>query len=535
MSAQDNPPKSPTMAQRAAGEKRGRRVSALVLLLVIAPIAWFAYGAWFGEEPTEQYILAAIERGDVEDAVTATGTLQPRDYVDVGTQVSGQLKIVHVKIGEHVKQGQLLAQIDPTVLQSRVDSGNAQLQNQQAQLADKRAQLALAELQLRRQRNMMKEEATTTEALQEADANVQSLKAQIAAVQAQMKQTGATLRGDTANLGYTKIYAPMSGTVVTQIAKQGQTLNASQQAPVIVRIADLSTMTVQTQVSEADVSRLRLGMKAYFTTLGGQGKRWHGKLRQINPTPATQNNVVLYDALFDVPNRDGALMTQMTAQVFFIIGEAKDTIVAPVGALSPMPKVEKTAAEKAADAQKAAEENAAAEKAAEAERLAADKAEAERIAAEKVAADKVAAETVVAETAGAGKGKRGKGGKRSGEKGAREKSAVEKSVEQKVAEDKVVGEKTESAPQTESKPRDKREGRGVRSGGTAMVKVVKPDGKIEERQVKIGVMNRVYAQITEGLEVGEQVVAGIKQPEDIERLPIGTNRDPNAVGMRPRL
>jgi membrane fusion protein, macrolide-specific efflux system len=125
----------------------------------------------------------------------------------------------------------------------------------------------------------------------------------------------------------------MAGTVVTQAAKEGQTLNANQQAPIVMRIADLSTMTVVTQVSEADVSRLRPGMGVYFTTLGDQRKRWYGTLRQIYPTPEVVNNVVLYDALFDVPNPDGMLMTQMTTQVFFVVAEAKDAVLVPLGAL----------------------------------------------------------------------------------------------------------------------------------------------------------------------------------------------------------
>jgi membrane fusion protein, macrolide-specific efflux system len=127
----------------------------------------------------------------------------------------------------------------------------------------------------------------------------------------------------------------MSGTVVSQSAKQGQTLNANQQAPIIVRIADLSIMTVDAQVSEADVSRLRLGMEVYFTTLGAQERRWYGKLRQINPTPQVVNNVVLYDALFDVPNPNQELMTQMTAQVFFVVTNVKDVVLVPVAALRP--------------------------------------------------------------------------------------------------------------------------------------------------------------------------------------------------------
>jgi len=323
----------------AAPKARPTRRIALIIgaVVLLAGAAYFAYSQWFvGTRPADRYTTAVVTRGDIEDTVTATGTLQPRDYVDVGTQVSGQLKVVHVEIGSKVKQGDLLAEIDPTVYRSRVDANRAQLQNQEAQLADRQAQLQLAQQQLRRQQNLMKEQATTEEALQTAEAAVRSYTAQIAALKAQMQQTQSELRGNEANLGYTKIYAPMAGTVVSQTAKQGQTLNANQQAPIILRIADLSTMTVQTQVSEADVPKLRLGMDAYFTTLGGGGQRWHGTLRQVLPTPTVTNNVVLYDALFDVPNPDQKLMTQMTAQVFFVRASAKDVVIVPVSALQLM-------------------------------------------------------------------------------------------------------------------------------------------------------------------------------------------------------
>ena len=292
--------------------------------------AWTARAATAG-----QYTVATAQRGDFEDTVTATGILQPREYVDVGTQVSGQLKKLHVEIGSRVKAGQLIAEIDPTVYLSRVEANQAQLRTQQAQLQDRQAQLALAEQQHQRQVNLTRENATTQDALQTAEATLGSAKAQIDVLKAQIEQTQSTLRGDQASLSYTKIYAPMSGTVVAQSAKQGQTLNANQQAPIVVRIADLSTMTVQSQVSEADVSSLRPGMRVYFTTLGDGAKRWYGTLRQINPTPETVNNVVLYDALFDVANSGGVLMTQMTAQVFFVTTEAKNAVLVPVGALRP--------------------------------------------------------------------------------------------------------------------------------------------------------------------------------------------------------
>jgi len=311
--------------------------NALLCLAAVAALGSGAYGAWRAWAlPADRGQLpasASVQRAHLEDTVSATGTLQPRDYVDVGTQVSGQVKTLHVAIGDVVKKGDLLAEIDPAVYLAKVDADQAQLANLQAQLAERQAQSKLAEQKAQRQANMMREQATSAEAVQTAQAELESAKAQIDAIRAQIQQTRSSLRGDQANLGYTKIYAPMAGTVVTQAAKEGQTLNANQSAPIVLRIADLSIMTVQSQVSEADVSRLRPGMPVYFTTLGEQRKRWYGTLRQINPTPTVTNNVVLYDALFEVPNPDGALMTQMTTQVFFVVAEAKDALVVPVSAL----------------------------------------------------------------------------------------------------------------------------------------------------------------------------------------------------------
>ena len=408
--------------RRFLPRRRWTRAVAVSALLAVAAGGVYGARALTGrDDAARNYTGAAVQRGDLEDTVTATGILQPRDYVDVGTLVSGQLKALHVEIGSPVKAGQLIAEIDPTVYGSRVDADEAQLRTQQAQLQDKQAQLALAEQQHERQVNLMKENATTQEQLQTAEAALRSATAQIGVLKAQIEQTQSTLRGDQANLSYTKIYAPMSGTVVAQSAKQGQTLNANQQAPVVVRIADLSTMTVQSQVSEADVSSLRPGMRVYFTTLGDASKRWYGTLRQINPTPETVNSVVLYDALFDVKNPDGALMTQMTAQVFFVTAEARDAVLVPVGALRP---------------------------------------------------------------AGSGSRDRGSAGRDGG--GA-------------------------AAPRAQASTGDAGASVDVRArfaNRPAVVRVTKAGGEIEARDVRVGVVSRVSAQILSGLEPGEQIVVG---------------------------
>lgn len=330
------------MLQDQASPPKKNRTPRRLWPLWLAIVATGATAAWFGwtrylapVDPLSAFQLTAVSRGDIEDLVTATGTLQPRDYVDVGAQVSGQLKQIHVQVGDKVAQGALLAEIEATVLQSKVDATRASLRNLRAQLRDREASLELARIQQRRQKNLMRLDATTEEEMQKADAALRSAEAQIDALKAQIDQTDSNLRADAANLEFTRIEAPMSGTVVSISARQGQTLNTNQQAPTILRIADLNTMTVQTQVSEADVTRLRPGMSAYFTTLGGRGQRWSGELAKIEPTPTVTNNVVLYNALFDVPNPDGQLMTQMTAQVFFVANAARDVLIMPMSAINP--------------------------------------------------------------------------------------------------------------------------------------------------------------------------------------------------------
>src|SRR5882672_24889 len=313
------------------------RASAILLLLGLIALGGGYYWYTASSNTAGKPVVVAATRADLEDVITAVGNLQPLTSVDVGAQVSGQLDTLHVQIGDDVQKGQLLAEIDSSVMAAKVDAGNAQLQNYQAQLAEKQSQLALAQLQADRQTRLLKDNATSQDAFDSAAAASKSAAAQVKSVQAQIQQSESSLKADKATLSYSKIYAPMTGTVSAIPAKQGQTLNANQSAPLILTIADLSTMTVFTQVSEADVPKLRLGMDAYFTTLGNGNNRHTGKLRQILPTPTVTNNVVLYTALFDVANPNKQLMTQMTAQVFFVRAAAQNAVIVPVAALRYTP------------------------------------------------------------------------------------------------------------------------------------------------------------------------------------------------------
>jgi macrolide-specific efflux system membrane fusion protein len=333
------PGAAPARDEPADGKRRPtglsrRRIAALALIPLLALAA---AGAWIRfhpkADPASRWLTATVNQGDIEDTVTALGNLQPVTFVDVGAQVSGQLTKIYVTVGQKVSKGDLLAEIDPTLAEAKVNADSAALANLQAQLVDRRAQLDLSRKQFARQQNLMKDNATSEDALQVAATAVKSNTALIAALEAQAKEAQSTLSADQTSLGYTKIYAPMTGTVVLLAAQQGQTLNATQATPVILRIANLATMTVWTQVSEADVPRLKIGMPAYFTTLGDQGHKWRGKLLQILPNPEVVNNVVLYPALFQVANPDGRLMSQMSAQVFFVVAAVKNAVTVPVAAL----------------------------------------------------------------------------------------------------------------------------------------------------------------------------------------------------------
>ncbi len=321
-------------AARLPRPKNRRWLASLVLIGVLtAAFGWFFFGS--DGEDTAAYRTQPVIKGDLEKTVTALAQVRPKTFVDVGTQVSGQLRKVEAEIGDTVKQGQLLAQIDPTVYQTRVLAGRAKIENLKAQLDQARAQLVLDLAREDRARQLYSTNATSKDAFELATANLKINEGKIASFEAQIKEMEATLAGDEANLNYTKIYAPQAGTVVDQIAFEGQTLNANQTAPIIVRIADLDVMTVWAQVAEADVPRITVGMPVYFTTLGTPDRRYTATVRQVLPTPQTVNDVILYNVLIDVPNTGRELMTNMTAQVFFVLGSVKDALLVPVAALRP--------------------------------------------------------------------------------------------------------------------------------------------------------------------------------------------------------
>jgi membrane fusion protein, macrolide-specific efflux system len=301
----------------------------IALLAVIACV--FGYHLVFGKTKPV-YVTATVDRGDIENTVVAAGIIQPITYVDVGAQTSGKLKSLKVSRGDKVQKDQLLAEIDPILAQTALTAANATLENMTSQRSLKEAQLELAELQWNRNKELFAQKVIAASDRDISKANFDVASADAASLTAQVKQATAAVRTAQANLGYTKITAPIAGEIVSITTLEGQTINANQQAPNILRIANLDTVTIWSQVSEADISRIKLGQNVYFTVLG-ESRRWNGTIRQILPTPELINNVVFYDVLFDIPNPGRELDIQMTAQVFIILAQAKNVLLIPTAVI----------------------------------------------------------------------------------------------------------------------------------------------------------------------------------------------------------
>lgn len=312
------------------------------LAVAILAAAILGYFLFSDHEKAPDYQTAEVTRGDIEVTISASGKIQPKNYVDVGAQVSGQLKAFFYEVGDKVEEGDLLAQIDETLAATKVEADRAQLKELQASYAQQQATLELAKANAARADMLHKADAISEAEHQAAIADRKIATARLDQLTAQIERQNSTLEADLATLEFTKIYAPMSGTIVSQSAVVGQTLNANQTTPTILRIADLSIMTVEADVSEADVLRVDKGQDAYFTTLGGGGK-WTTAVRQVLPQPEVLNDVVLYKVLLDVENKEEKLKPEMTAQVFFITGAAKDVVLAPAAAMRDTERRARTA------------------------------------------------------------------------------------------------------------------------------------------------------------------------------------------------
>lgn len=300
--------------------------------------AALAAGGWYFTRSEDSAVTApptvAVDRGTVEQTVLATGAVEAMKLVSVGAQVSGRIEKLTVDVGDHVETGDLIAQIDSLDQQNAVARTEAALAQVDAQIAAKQASLDEAEITLARTRRLADKDFATTEALDSAEANQKLVKAELAALQAARRMAEVELAATRLDLERTRITAPSSGTVVAVVTNEGQTVVSAQQAPVIVKIAELNRVVIKADVSEADVVKVAPGQAARFTLLGAPDRPFDATVASIEPAPASiedsdeidSDKAIYYRARFEVDNPEGLMRIGMTAEVTISIARADNVL-----------------------------------------------------------------------------------------------------------------------------------------------------------------------------------------------------------------
>ncbi|MCW2066874.1 UNVERIFIED_ORG: macrolide-specific efflux system membrane fusion protein [Stenotrophomonas maltophilia] len=322
------------------------------LLIIAGAVLCTAIAArlWLRPAPPPPMQLAPVVRGNIEQVVEATGTLKPSRLVSVGAQVSGRIETLHVKLGDKVKAGDPIADIDSRTQRNALLSAQAAQRTARANRDALATDLRQYELTLRRQQQLLASQLVARADFDAAKAKVDATREQITALDGEIVQRQTDVDIAQTNLEYTRITAPTDGTVLAVVARQGQTVNAVQSAPTIVMLGNQDVMTVYAEISEADVVHTTVGQEAFFTILGDAGRRYSSTLRDIAPAPESITNedtsslaspalsggsrtAMYYNGQFDVDNTDGRLRSYMTAQVRIVLGRAHNVLTIPSAAL----------------------------------------------------------------------------------------------------------------------------------------------------------------------------------------------------------
>ena len=321
-----------------------RRAKALPILLIVIVVA--AAGAWFalsGKQDKVDYITETARVADIRKVVNATGEVGAVQLVSVGAQASGQIEKLYVSVGQQVRKGDPIADIDSTTQRNDLDINKAKLDTYQAQLAAKQVALKVAQTQYNREAQLRKTNSTSRESLEDAENALATAKAAVAELESQIRQAQIAVNTAETNLGYTKISAPLDGTVVAVPVEEGQTVNANQTTPTIVQIADLSHMEIKIEIAEGDITQVKPGMTVHYTILAEPGATRRAVLDSIDPGLTTlsdgtydtssgsssSDSAVYYYAKAVVPNPDGALRIGMTTQNVIVVESADQVTAVP--------------------------------------------------------------------------------------------------------------------------------------------------------------------------------------------------------------
>lgn len=316
--------------------KHKRYIVYALIVLVAGFWIWRVYGA----EEQVSYITDMVERHDIEKVVNAAGEVRASELVTVGAQVSGKIEKLYVSVGQEVKKGDLIAEIDSTTQQNEVDINKAQLKSYQAQLEAAETSLKIAEKQYKRAQTLKKQNAVSEEDLEDAEDVYKTAKSAVTQLESSIKETEISLSTAETNLGYTRITAPLDGTVVSVPVKVGQTINAAMDTPTIVQVADLSQMEILIEISEGDIVNIKPGVKVTYAILADLDNVQETTLKSIDPGLTLLTNgeytevvgddeAIYYYGRLVVPNKDGRLRIGMTTQNVIYVEDAEDVLVIP--------------------------------------------------------------------------------------------------------------------------------------------------------------------------------------------------------------
>lgn len=299
---------------------------------------------FFGNDDNITYITEKVQRQNIQKVVNAAGEVRAIQLVTVGAQVSGKIETLYVTVGQVVKKGDLIAEIDSTTQQNEVDINKAKLNSYEAQLAAAKVSLKIAEKKYKRTQALRKQNAASAEDLEDAEDAYETAKSKVTELDSTIKETEISLSTAETNLGYTKITAPLDGTIVSVPVKQGQTINAAMDTPTIVQIADLSQMEILIEISEGDISNIKPGVKVTYSILGDLNNIYETTLKSIDPglTLLTNNEytevvgsdeAIYYYGRLVVPNDRGVLRIGMTTQNVIYEDSAEDVLTVPATAI----------------------------------------------------------------------------------------------------------------------------------------------------------------------------------------------------------
>lgn len=328
-----------------------KKTKILIILLILGVGGYFVYDKFFNiKDEKVEFITKKAKKGSFSKKVDATGEIFATELIDVGAQVSGQIKKLYVKLGDQVKKGDMIASIDSSTQQNSIDNKEAQLAIYKAQLESAKVALNIAKTQFDRENALFAKNATSKQEFESAKNTYSANSAKIKELEAQIKQTNIELSTAKINLGYTKITAPRDGTVVSVQVEEGQTVNANQTTPTIVNITDLSHVKMKMQIAEGDITKIKVGTPVEYSILSEPTKKFQTTVSSIDPglttlsdgsygssssskssysSSSSSSSAVYYYAQSIVDNKDGILRIGMTTQNELLIANVEDAIIAP--------------------------------------------------------------------------------------------------------------------------------------------------------------------------------------------------------------